>query len=99
MSSSVWLEMSDRQSDFALLQEFAREGRQPAFSTLTRRHLDLVYAIALRKVEDSGGAGEIAQNVFSALARKAWQCAPDDSLPAWLHKATLLESKHWLRGE
>src|SRR5258708_1547501 len=91
--------MNGRQSDFALLREFARNGRQPAFATLERRHLDLVYGTALRKVEDAGGAEEIAQNVFSAVARKAWQFAPDDSLPAWLHKTTLLESKFWLRGE
>jgi RNA polymerase sigma factor (sigma-70 family) len=91
--------MNERQCDFALLREFARDGRQPAFATLARRHLDLVYATALRKVDDAGGAEEIAQNVFSALARKAWQFAPDDSLPAWLHKTALLESKSWLRGE
>ena len=77
--------MNEQQCDFALLREFARERRQPAFATLARRHLDLVYATALRKVSDAGGAEEIAQNVFSALARKAWQFAPDDSLPAWLH--------------
>src|SRR6266404_4969956 len=99
MSGSLRLEMNERQSDFALLREFARDGRQPAFATLARRHLDLVYATALRKVEDSGAAQEVAQNVFAVLARKAWQFAPDDSLPAWLHKAALLESKSWLRGE
>src|SRR5437660_7092643 len=91
--------MNDRQSDFALLREFVRDGRQPAFATLARRHLDLVYGTALRKVADSGGAEEVAQNVFLALARKAWQFAPDDSLPAWLYRAALLESKEWLRGE
>jgi RNA polymerase sigma factor (sigma-70 family) len=91
--------MSERPSDFALLRDFARHGSQPAFSALAQRHLDLVYSTALRKVEDAGGAQEIAQNVFSVLARKAWQFAPDDSLPAWLHKTTLLESKFWLRGE
>src|SRR6266566_5188559 len=64
MSGSLRLEMNERQSDFALLREFARDGRQPAFATLARRHLDLVYATALRKVDDSGGAEEIAQNVF-----------------------------------
>jgi len=58
-----------------------------------RRHLDLVFATALRKVTDTGAAQEVAQNVFVALARKAWQFAPDDSLPAWLHKAALLEWK------
>ncbi len=91
--------MNERPSDFALLREFARSGSEPAFTTLAQRHLDLVYGTALRKVGDSGGAEEIAQNVFCALARKAWQFAPDDSLPAWLHKTALLESKFWLRGE
>ena len=84
--------MNERQSDFELLREFVRQGRQPAFATLARRHLDLVFATALRKVEDAGGAEEIAQNVFSVLARKAWQFAPDDSLSAWPHKPGLLES-------
>jgi RNA polymerase sigma factor (sigma-70 family) len=91
--------MSQRHSDFALLGEFVRDGRQPAFATLVRQHLNLVYGTALRKVEDCGAAEEISQNVFSALSRKAWQFAPDDSLPAWLHKTALLESKFWLRGE
>jgi RNA polymerase sigma factor (sigma-70 family) len=91
--------MSDRRQDFELLQRFTREGEQLAFAGLVRRHLDLVFATALRKVEDSGVAQEVAQNVFAVLARKAWQFAPDDSLPAWLHKAALLESKSWLRGD
>src|SRR5262249_44881681 len=91
--------MNEQQSDFALLREFAGERQQPAFATLVRRHLDLVYSTALRKASDAGGAEEIAQNVFCALARKAWQFAPDDSLPAWLHKTALLESKNWIRGE
>ena len=91
--------MSERRVDFQLLREFVRQGRQEAFAAVVRRHLDLVYATALRKVENTGAAEEIAQDVFAALARKAWQFAPDDSLPAWLHKTTLLESKKWLRGE
>src|SRR6266481_5584384 len=91
--------MKERESDFALLRKFARHDDQSAFADLARRHLDLVYATALRKVDDSSGAQEVAQNVFTALARKAWQFAPDDSLPAWLHKTALLESKFWLRGE
>ena len=62
--------MNERHSDFALLREFVREGRQPAFAGLVREHVDLVYGTALRKVEDCGAAEEIAQNVFSALARR-----------------------------
>ena len=91
--------MDERRTDFELLRDFARAGDQPAFATLARRHLNLVYATAVRKVQDPGAAEEVAQNVFLALARKAWQFAPDDSLPAWLYRAALLESKEWLRGE
>jgi RNA polymerase sigma factor (sigma-70 family) len=91
--------MNERRRDFELLQAFARRGEQTAFADLVRRHLDLVFGTALRRLEDTQGAQEVAQNVFAALARKAWQFSPDDSLPAWLHKTALLESKSWLRGE
>jgi RNA polymerase sigma factor (sigma-70 family) len=91
--------MNDGRSDFQLLREFTRPGSQAAFAEVVRRHLDLVYATALRKVQDTGGAEEIAQNVFTILARKAWQFGPDDSLPAWLYKTTLLEAREWWRGE
>src|SRR6266487_3248431 len=91
--------MNARQADFELLRAFARAGDEKALRDVVRRHLDLVFATAMRKVSDTGAAEEISQNVFSALARKAWQFAPDDSLPAWLHKTALLESKFWLRGE
>jgi RNA polymerase sigma factor (sigma-70 family) len=91
--------MNERHQDCELLRAFARQGDQPAFAAVVRRHLDLVYATALRKLEDPGAAEEVAQNVFAALARKAWQFGPDDSLPAWLHRTALLEAKMWLRGE
>ena len=91
--------MDERRQDFELLRQFAQRGDQTAFAAVVRRHLDLVYAIALRKVADQGAAEEVAQNVFAALAAKAWQFAQDDSLPAWLHRTTLLEAKTWWRGE
>ena len=91
--------MNERRTDFELLRAFTLQGEQAAFAALARRHLDLVYATALRKTGDSGAAEEVAQNVLLGLARKAWQFAPDNSLPAWLYRAALLESKEWLRGE
>ncbi len=91
--------MNEPPSDFEWLQQFVRAGDQNAFRDLVRRHIDLVFATALRKAGEAPGAEEISQNVFSALARKAWRFAPDDSLPAWLHKTALLESKAWIRGE
>ena len=97
--SLVGKKMNERHQDCELLRAFVRQGDQPAFAAVVRRHLDLVYATALRKLENPGAAEEVAQNVFAALARKAWQFAPDDSLPAWLYRTTLLESKTWLRGD
>jgi RNA polymerase sigma factor (sigma-70 family) len=91
--------MNERRTDFELLREFTRRGDQESFAAVVRRHIDLVYATALRKLEDQGAAEEVAQNVFATLARKAWQFARDDSLPAWLYRTTLLEAKEWLRGE
>jgi RNA polymerase sigma factor (sigma-70 family) len=91
--------MNEQRQDSELLQRFTRHGEESAFTDLVRRHLDLVFATALRKVADPEAAQEIAQNVFSALARKAWRFAPDDSLPSWLHKAALFEAKSWLRRE
>ena len=91
--------MNERRTDFELLREFTRHGDQESFAAVVRRHIDLVYATALRKLEDQGAAEEVTQNVFATLARKAWQFARDDSLPAWLYRTTLLEAKEWLRGE
>jgi RNA polymerase sigma factor (sigma-70 family) len=91
--------MNERQSDFERLRAFSRAGDQNAFRELVRSHLNLVFSTALRNTGDAGAAEEIAQNVFSALARRAWTFSPDDSLPAWLYKTALLESKMWIRGD
>jgi RNA polymerase sigma factor (sigma-70 family) len=99
VGGSFFHDMSEPRTDFELLAAFGREGDEGAFRQLVRRHLDLVYATALRKVTDPGAAEEIAQNVFHALARKATRFASDTALPAWLHRTALLESRHWLRGE
>ena len=50
----------------------------------------VVFATALRKVGEAGAAQEVAQNVFTALARKAWQFSPEDSLikmSKWLFRS------------
>jgi RNA polymerase sigma factor (sigma-70 family) len=91
--------MNDSELDVELLRSFVRQDNQSAFACLVRRHLDLVYGTALRKLDNSAAAEEIAQDVFAALARRAWQFAPDDCVPAWLHRAAILKSKQWLRGE
>jgi len=44
--------MSEQLQDFELLHLFVRRSDQAAFATVVRRHVDLVYATALRKLED-----------------------------------------------
>jgi len=58
--------MNERAQDYQWLRQFARQGDQQAFAALVRRHLDLVYATALRRLEDPGMAEEVAQTVLPA---------------------------------
>jgi RNA polymerase sigma factor (sigma-70 family) len=86
-------------NDQELLREYLDAGSERAFQSLVQRHLDLVYSTALRRIGDAGLAEEVTQNVFVALARKAPFLSRDVALAAWLHKTTLLEARHRLRGE
>ena len=75
--------------DAALLRRYAEEGDEPAFTELVRRHVDLVYGAALRRTGGDGHrAAEVAQHVFTALARDARKLARHPQLAAWLHTAT-----------
>jgi RNA polymerase sigma factor (sigma-70 family) len=76
-------------TDAALLRRYAIEQDEQAFAELVRRHLDLVFAAALRR---TGGrthlAEEIAQKVFCDLSRKAAVMAHHPVLVGWLHRCT-----------
>jgi RNA polymerase sigma factor (sigma-70 family) len=75
--------------DTALLRRYAEEGHEPAFTELVRRHVDLVYGAALRRTGgDAHRAAEVAQHVFTTLARDARKLAHHPQLAAWLHTAT-----------
>ena len=61
--------MSD---DAELLRRYADTRSEPAFAALVERHLGLVYAAALRRLNgDTHRATDVAQTVFIALARHA----------------------------
>jgi RNA polymerase sigma factor (sigma-70 family) len=75
--------------DFDLLQQYARDGTQSAMAELVRRHIDLVYASAVRRLRgDRATAEDVTQGVFIILARKANSIAPGAHLTAWLLKTT-----------
>ena len=88
------------QDDAALFRQFASQNSEEAFAELVRRHVDLVYSAALRRVAGhSGLAQDIAQEVFSDLARKAHSLPPGTVLVAWLHRATQFASAAAVRAE
>ena len=75
-------------SDLDLLGQYVRNHSQDAFATLVQRHLDLVYSAALRQVRSPQLAEDIAQSVFTDLARDAGKLKSDTILTAWLYAVT-----------
>jgi RNA polymerase sigma factor (sigma-70 family) len=73
-------------SDLDLLGQFTRDHSQDAFTALVNRHVNLVYSAALRQARSPQLAEEVAQSVFTDLARNAGKLKPDTILTAWLYQ-------------
>jgi RNA polymerase sigma factor (sigma-70 family) len=86
-------------NDLNLLGEFIRDQSQDAFTALVQRHLNLVYCAALRQVRLPQLAEEVAQSVFTDLARNAARLKPDTILTAWLYAVTRRTAIDVVRGE
>ena len=72
--------------DSELLSRYARTHSEDAFAELVRRHVNLVYSAALRQVNgDAHLAQDVAQTVFTDLARKAGSLARRETLTGWLY--------------
>jgi DNA-directed RNA polymerase specialized sigma24 family protein len=56
--------------DAELLEQFARDGSENAFTLLVERYVALVHSVALRHLANSRDAQDITQAVFIVLARK-----------------------------
>jgi RNA polymerase sigma factor (sigma-70 family) len=76
------------ESDLELLKQYARDEVEGAFAEIVRRHVNLVYSAALRQVRSPQLAEEVAQSVFTDLARNAKRLAADTILTAWLYQVT-----------
>jgi uncharacterized protein (TIGR03435 family) len=70
--------------DLTLLRQYARNDSEDAFTALVSRHVNLVYSVALRQVQDTHLAEEITQAVFTILARKADSLGDKTILAGWL---------------
>ena len=86
--------------DARLLRDYAEHGTEAAFREIVARHTDLVYSSALRQVNSSALACDLAQTVFTDLARKARSISTgfssEGSLAGWLCRSTRYAVlNHW----
>jgi RNA polymerase sigma factor (sigma-70 family) len=101
-------------TDTDLLRRYGQHGSESAFGELVARHLNLVYATALRILNgDRHLACDVAQSVFTDLARKSMQlcdraekCANTQteattclSISGWLYTSTRFAAAKVVRAE
>ena len=86
-------------NDLDLLEQYTRQKSEESFAALVNRHLDLVYSAALRQVRSPQLAEEIAQSVFTDLARSADKLKSDTILTAWLYQVTRRTAVDVIRRE
>src|SRR5580658_564092 len=86
--------------DATLLRDYVEGGSDRAFSALVNRHFNLVYATALRIANgDAHLAQDVAQSVFTDVARKAKSWPRDLFLSGWLYKHTCFVAANAVRKE
>jgi RNA polymerase sigma factor (sigma-70 family) len=86
--------------DEQLLRQYTQERAESAFAELVTRHIDLVYAAALRFVNgDTHLAQDVTQTVFIDLASKAWRLPRGVILAGWLHRHTCFTAATAVRTE
>ena len=86
--------------DHQLLIRFAENRSEAAFGELVNRYVNLVYSTALRRTNfDAHLAQDVAQLVFTDLARKAPSLSRDVVLTGWLHRATLYAAGQLMRSD
>jgi len=90
------IEMRDV-NDMELVREYATGNSQEAFSELVRRHINLVYSVALRYTRATADAEDVVQVAFIILARKAGKLGAKTVLAGWLYETTRLTAMNLLR--
>jgi len=86
--------------DAELLRRYAEEKSEAAFAELVQRHVNFVYAGALRRVGgDAHLAEDVTQQVFVAVAGKAAALARHPALSGWLFTATRNVAAQLVRTE
>src|SRR6516162_10012147 len=84
--------------DMALLGQYSGKGSEEAFAEIVRRHIDLVYSVALRYAGRAEDAQDIAQTVFTLLSRKAGKLREGTVLTGWLYETTRYTALRFMRN-
>ena len=83
-----------------LLADYSTNGSEAAFRELVAAYLNLVHSTAFRLVGgDAHLAEDVAQMVFTNLARKARSLPAEVMLGGWLHRDTCFVAGKLMRGE
>ncbi len=86
--------------DAALLRRYAEGRAEDAFAELVRRHVNFVYACAVRRVGgDAHLAEDVTQQVFTTVAREAAALARREVLSGWLYTTARHAAAQVVRGE
>ena len=85
--------------DHELLKRYATTGAEEPFAELVRRHLNLVWGAAKRVSGNAELARDVAQIVFTDLARKAAQLPSTTVLEGWLYRAACHAASKQIRTE
>lgn len=87
-------------TDSQLLRQFQQDRSESAFAELVAKHIDLVFNAGLRVVGgDRSLAQDVAQVVFTDLARKAAGLPEDIVLAGWLYRHTCYTAAKAVRSE
>src|SRR5712664_735491 len=86
-------------TDAELLQDYAANRSEAAFGEIVRRYADFVHSAALRQVGSPEPARDVAQIVFTDLARKAGSLDANILLIGWLCHGARLASLEQLRRD
>lgn len=84
--------------DMDLVREYVRCESEAAFAQLVRRHINLVYSVALRCVANAEDAQDVTQTVFLILAKKAAGLCDRAVLAGWLYETTRFTAAHLRRA-
>lgn len=86
--------------DAELLRQYAAARSEAAFTEFVRRHVDFVYATALRSVGgDAHRAADVSQYVFAEAARQAGTLRKHRAVKGWLYTTARHAAANSVRAE